>query len=957
MSLTEEQVVDITRKWLSQKNTKGTKAWGFDEKQINDAGFFIATSTPSVKFMLEKLIKKMNIPSDTPSDAIWAKIKSTAKFEDAKGIKLPDKNGKLTTLKNPSIMMDGYMSRVYENIASQKHKKDNVMVPDKGINNIKNVVRNFKDKDYLDAFDDAKQASPLLERERDELLTMGLDTASLPVPPRTGGQPAAAAIEEKTEDNPKATGGSIQVDDIKPDAMRTVEQAVQEAKVEKQEKEKVESRQARFDEKAATEDAARTAKAEKLRQRVFEKPQPDKIKTPVKEEEKVDYPLAPHVEKRKHRLPHVVGEFPKTGKALVDQLGKQTDKQNENFLDTIESEIDFRMDEDKAFHPLTFSGRYNFVGPGTRLDDKVRGIASPGVPGTDPVQVPINALDWLAMKHDFNYRGSENLAVRQIADIRFIEDLKHLGSSVRVMGTKKDAMNPLSLMADIAIITRIMVGKGIVETKGGLSIWDLDLITALQIVVNLQTKSTLTQREIELAENTSKQLWSLITSTPIKDESNVSESDFDTLPRSTAETRGATARAISAYQNYLCASGYAINPDTLVVDKIKQRPPDIVKRYKHYSQQMWAEMERLKRDDVNPTELTSAEQKEQDEEREALVGTNPAAVSGHYDMYGTLNEGRDDYLGGLSGDMIGPERDGDADPYDDKFQDKIAYRDAVEEIDDNRQLDAELDLIPSDDRQRIIDERQLAHDELDERPTPLRPQIGTTLEGKTEPVVEPGVGAGEPVVEPVVEPEAGAGVGSGVGGPPDVTERDLTGSIKPGPFRDTEPQEMRGSLGPMIMAEGSNDVKLSEEQDRINEKRIMHEFVLQNTEWEDRNNPLKKAALIDDAVRYYQSNVLAPSNDAMRNPKINNITAEYLPETDNRARKYLAVTKRSKRVGRMYRQGRRKPVRTGCSTFTRRLGGSGLTGMVGVDKRNTMRQADNSVAPFTLNHVKSGIFI
>ena len=89
--------------------------------------------------------------------------------------------------------------------------------------------------------------------------------------------------------------------------------------------------------------------------------------------------------------------------------------------------------------------------------------------------------------------------------------------------------------------------------------------------------------------------------------------------------------------------------------------------------------------------------------------------------------------------------------------------------------------------------------------------------------------------------------------PKGVTERSLTAPIKPDPSGDT-----RGSLGPMIMAEGSNDVRQTEEEDRINEKRIMDEFVLQNTEWEDRNNPLKIREQLSMAIRYYDTSLKNP---------------------------------------------------------------------------------------------------
>jgi hypothetical protein len=97
------------------------------------------------------------------------------------------------------------------------------------------------------------------------------------------------------------------------------------------------------------------------------------------------------------------------------QVGAEEQSAKELTTDTVE------------FHAFTPDLMvYNYVGPGTNYERRLKGKPPKNTAffkGTSPYDVPIDYLDWQAMIHD-TYYISENLRIRQLADIRFIENLK-----------------------------------------------------------------------------------------------------------------------------------------------------------------------------------------------------------------------------------------------------------------------------------------------------------------------------------------------------------------------------------------------------------------------------------------------------------------------------------------------------------------------------------------------------
>ena len=75
-----------------------------------------------------------------------------------------------------------------------------------------------------------------------------------------------------------------------------------------------------------------------------------------------------------------------------------------------------------AFPWAKYSGehhlpKYNFAGPGTRLDIRLDENNKP-----KPGEEPINRVDAAAYEHDLKYNESENIGDRQKADIDLIQD-------------------------------------------------------------------------------------------------------------------------------------------------------------------------------------------------------------------------------------------------------------------------------------------------------------------------------------------------------------------------------------------------------------------------------------------------------------------------------------------------------------------------------------------------------
>ena len=79
----------------------------------------------------------------------------------------------------------------------------------------------------------------------------------------------------------------------------------------------------------------------------------------------------------------------------------------------------------------------------------------------------------------------------------------------------------------------------------------------------------------------------------------------------------------------------------------------------------------------------------------------------------------------------------------------------------------------------------------------------------------------------------------------------LTEDIHPDSFKHV-------SLLSTLQVEGGDDVAQSPEDVRINERRIMDEIVMANTEWEDRKNILKIQEARNNALRYWKTRVRNP---------------------------------------------------------------------------------------------------
>jgi len=169
-------------------------------------------------------------------------------------------------------------------------------------------------------------------------------------------------------------------------------------------------------------------------------------------------------------------------------------------------------------------------------------------------------------------------------------------------------------------------------------------------------------------------------------------------------------------------------------------------------------------------------------------------------------------------------------------------------------------------------------------PADQRLQIGQTLEGKstdpddTYPWDEEGPQeAGwvkeltSPIVTPTEKPtESPTKPATTIGPeekkedptttPPEgVTEKLMNPGVSSGSQKETQDQNpMVGELRPSMKTGGSDDLKLTEKQDQVNEDRIMTEMVLKGTEWDDRNNKLKIEEERNFAIRMYKPSLINP---------------------------------------------------------------------------------------------------
>jgi hypothetical protein len=141
--------------------------------------------------------------------------------------------------------------------------------------------------------------------------------------------------------------------------------------------------------------------------------------------------------------------------------------------------------------------------------------------------------------------------------------------------------------------------------------------------------------------------------------------------------------------------------------------------------------------------------------------------------------------------------------------------------------------------------------------SPTTPFDPTTGPARSDPEGAPTSSPTEDPTEPTEDPEdpAQGSTGTAV---PGVTERKLMTSADPAVRASDAEPDLEGELRPMMLIEGSNDVKQTEEEDRVNDQRIMDEIVLTGTEWEDRKNPLKIRDQQNLAIRYYKTSVRNP---------------------------------------------------------------------------------------------------
>ena len=91
-----------------------------------------------------------------------------------------------------------------------------------------------------------------------------------------------------------------------------------------------------------------------------------------------------------------------------------------------------RLDEGKELHFVSPDGvRYNYVGPGTNIINRVRGVEPNRAPGigridSENMSIPIDALDYFAFLHDLEYSITDNRQFRSEADARMVRRIKNL---------------------------------------------------------------------------------------------------------------------------------------------------------------------------------------------------------------------------------------------------------------------------------------------------------------------------------------------------------------------------------------------------------------------------------------------------------------------------------------------------------------------------------------------------
>ena len=276
---------------------------------------------------------------------------------------------------------------------------------------------------------------------------------------------------------------------------------------------------------------------------------------------------------------------------------------------------------------------------------------------------------------------------------------------------------------------------------------------------------------------------------------------------------------------------------------------------------------------------------------EFLLNQNPALKSGHFDMYGHNFDGVANIQGTDSWDMI----QGGGDPVE-----------PVEPIDES---------------------------------------------------VEP-VEPAEPEVEFTQDTTTGTTTTSAT--PEGITEKpmELTIPLINAPKSNIDPKmaaasSIEGEIRGSMKLAGSEDFKLTEKQDQINEDRIMTEIVLKGTDYDYKDNKLKIEDERNYAIRMYKANELAATNDAVINPFLNQQL--FVPESNLKAKRYIQRRKKSIAVRRSYKQGNKRDSITSNTTFTRRYPSSGLFGVVGVNPNGeSLTQADTSRTPFRLSMPTSG---
>ena len=129
----------------------------------------------------------------------------------------------------------------------------------------------------------------------------------------------------------------------------------------------------------------------------------------------------------------------KASKKFIDEqkLDDEIKKELEDVFEEVknESEVNAFVDDiikdvvDKSeVHLQTPSRSYNFVGAGTNLKKRMSGEPPSKTifgKGTPPYGVPVDELDWEALKHDMFYISDSPL-VRRYADSEFVEELSRM---------------------------------------------------------------------------------------------------------------------------------------------------------------------------------------------------------------------------------------------------------------------------------------------------------------------------------------------------------------------------------------------------------------------------------------------------------------------------------------------------------------------------------------------------